>query len=898
MSEFRLPQDVVPRHYDLTIRTDLPAKQYRGFVNIRLGVEQETKKIVFNALDINVGDGSVLVDEDNILVPIGQAEDKASQRVTFYYPTALPVGKDVTLRITFFKTMNTQVEGYYLSSYEDPGKWFSMTFLAAISARKYFPCWDEPSLKATFTVSMVSASNTVNLSNTSVESEYLLDADATVDNFLFSGDETLEGWKVTQFMKTPRMSTYLVATANGNFEFTEAVYKSPISGVEKPCRVYATPRLVKETQDTANHLARCVAHYEELFSVEYPLPKLDLLVAQNHIGGMENWGLIGCDIRSSIMNEKLDLHSRKIAAYVVNHEVGHQWFGNITTMNWWTDTWLNEGFATLAGWIFSTSKMYPEWNLPSYFAEQYQTTLELDAKPSSHPIRVEIDDPALIDQIFDSMSYGKAASVLRMLSDHIGEKDFVRAVGIYLAKFAYSNAEAQDLWDTLSEVARLNVSELMDPWVSRIGFPVVEVKEGGGGLALKQSKFSDVPSGQNTSDGVWPIPLSIVLKESDGSRTVKRVIFGTKEDFIPLDISTFVKINADNIGFYRTLYEPGRLEKLSQTILTSPDALTSFERSGLVYDVMTMAKANLGSIGDGLTLISKIASQESEAVVWTAIANNLNTLRNVWFEHAEVIDLLDQFQRELLRPAFTSVGYEPSSNETPETATLRVKLLKSLVLAKDSAILDNLSKRFEHYKSTGDIKTIPTDIADIVLTAGVIRGGEAAHTFLLNMLREDTLPIARSLFVESLCGSTNTQIVDATLGFILSDDFTTSDCFYFWRGLNANISARKKLADFTLTNFDTIYHRAHGGLLGGVMLDAIVKGAFGGLASSKDYDRIKSFFHDKDTAGDYRLALSSALSAISSSIQYIEASCSAALWPKHSHTATEIYTGPDRLVGE
>ncbi|KAG8726240.1 Aminopeptidase 2 mitochondrial, partial [Ceratobasidium sp. 428] len=375
--------------------------------------------------------------------------------------------------------------GYYYSSAAHEGKPrnYTLTQFEPTAARRAYPCWDEPALKATYSITLISREDTVSLSNMPaisekpfVESEIKESEKGGVGKLVKmkmktkveGGTINKKGWKITSFEKTPPMSSYLVAFANGHFEHLESTYTSPLSGKTRPLRIYATKDIIHQAQFALDVKAKVLPIYEKVFDVEYPLPKLDTLVANDFdAGAMENWGLITGRTSVFLFDEKKsDLLAKKRVATVQSHECAHMWFGDIVTMNWWNSLWLNEGFATIAGEVIIIDKVFPEWRVHSEFITHHlERALELDAQRSSHPIEVDCPDANQINQIFDALSYSKAASMLRMLARYVGEDVFLKGVSIYLKKRLYGNSDPQDLWDGISEAAGVDVGKIMKNWV-------------------------------------------------------------------------------------------------------------------------------------------------------------------------------------------------------------------------------------------------------------------------------------------------------------------------------------------------------------------------------------------------------------------------------------------------
>jgi len=473
--KYRLPTNVRPTHYDLTIITDLLDLTFHGIVKINLDVVRETSTISLNTTELKLKKASIYSD----VLKGGQVQasnsveiDTVAERVAYTFPSVLPAGSKAELTIVYGGKLTGNMAGYYNSSwvYEGKTKHYALTQFEPTAARRAFPCWDEPLLKATFAVTLISRADTVNLSNMPSFSEEILTpasmvsaASADLVDLFPLLTTTADQWKITKFQTTPPMSSYIVAFANGHFEYLETSVVMPLKGQTLPLRIYATADNIHQAQFALDVKAKVLPLYEKVFDVPYPLPKLDTLVASDFdAGAMENWGLITGRTGVYLLDpNNPDLQAKKTVAAVQSHEVAHMWFGNITTMEWWNYLYLNEGFATLMGEVIISDRAFPEFKVNSEFITTHlQRALNLDAKLSSHPIEVECSDANRIGQTFDSLSYSKAASVLRMLSDYVGEDLFLKGVSLYLKKKLYANSVTKDLWEGITAATGLSSTPL------------------------------------------------------------------------------------------------------------------------------------------------------------------------------------------------------------------------------------------------------------------------------------------------------------------------------------------------------------------------------------------------------------------------------------------------------
>lgn len=564
--EYRLPTNVKPAHYDVTIKTDLESLTFEGFVRIRLDIKEPTNRIILNSSCLELGKASLYSDALKIgEIPIEQSLDQSSERVSYNINETLPAGSNASLKVFFKGELTGGMSGYYKSAYEKDGKtkYYALTQFEPTAARRSFPCWDEPLLKSTFAVTMISRTDTTSLSNMPATSEEVITsniksgAEEPETQALLSGLENGK-WKITKFETTPPMSSYIVAYANGHFEYLEDSVILPLSGKRLPLRIYTTAEHIHQAQFALDVKKAVLPLYEKVFDVGYPLPKLDTLVASDFdAGAMENWGLITGRTTAFLLDPKRsDLRAKKQIAATQSHEVAHMWFGNITTMEWWNYLYLNEGFATLMGEVIIADKVFPEWKVDSEFISQHlNRALSLDAKPSSHPIEVECPDANYINQIFDALSYSKAASVLRMLSNYVGEERFLKGVSIYLKNKLYANSVTKDLWEGISKATGVDVPKIMDNWITKIGFPVLTVTETSEGIHVRQDRFLDTGKGQGAdNETIWQVPLRIVTTDASG-KTVhyNDALLAEREQDFKIDTTKPFKLNANTTGVYHTL---------------------------------------------------------------------------------------------------------------------------------------------------------------------------------------------------------------------------------------------------------------------------------------------------------------------------------------------------------
>ncbi|KAH9483761.1 Aminopeptidase 2, mitochondrial [Psilocybe cubensis] len=870
--QYRLPTDVKPTHYDVTIKTDLENLTFEGLVKISLDVKAETSQIVLNATDLDLGKASLYSDAlKTEQVTSVTAIDKTQERVTYQLTDKLPAGSKAELKIAFAGKLTGAMMGYYKSSWENEGKteYYALTqFEACIhpyptAARRAFPCWDEPLLKATFSITMISRANTVSLSNMpAISEEPLQDGVNSAPELADIVASTKnEEWKITKFEKTPPMSSYIVAVANGPFKFLETSVVMPLSGKTIPLRIYTTPDLIHQAQYALDVKAAVLPLYEKIFDVEYPLPKLDTLVASDFdAGAMENWGLITGRTNAFLLDpERIDLQAKKRVASVQSHEVAHMWFGNITTMEWWNYLYLNEDGRS------DYTRVYPEWRVNSEFiTDHLSRALSLDSKLSSHPIEVECPDANHINQIFDALSYSKAASVLRMLSYYVGEEKFLKGVSIYLKKKLFANSVTHDLWDGISTSTGLNITELMENWITKIGFPVVTVTENENGITVRQDRFLETgPAEPKDNETIWNIPLSI-LSTKDGKAVIDRTpILTEREKSIPLDTTKPFKLNAGTNGVYRVLYTPERLALIAAEAAKENSVFSLEDRMGLVYDAMALARAGFSKLSSSLNLVDGLKS-EKEFLVWQGISGSLGGVKDVWWESPEITEKLDAFSRSLFVPLVKNLGYDYPKDESIDASQLRTLAVGHAYAAGDEGVTNELRGRFRLYQETGDDSKIPADLQRVIYSAAVEHGGRAEYDAMVKIYDKPKTPSEKIAAIRAMGVTQNEALLEDTFKFI-STKARDQDVIYFFASLATNYKARRALTKYLQDEYDALYKRFEGNFTLGTLISQTINF----YSTKEDYAKVEAFFQDKDKS-KYNQSLAQALDSIRARTDYRE----------------------------
>jgi aminopeptidase 2 len=814
--------------YGLTLDPNFETFKFDGHVKIELDVQQTSDFVTLNTIDIDVHSAKV-----------GEAKaqdisfDLEKQTATFKFDKQFAQGDKIVIDIDFTGTLNDNMAGFYRSSYEQDGvkKYLATTQMEPTDCRRAFPSFDEPSLKAEFDVTLISDKNLTALSNMDVKEVKELD----------------NGRKATVFNTTPLMSTYLIAFIVGDLRYVES------DKFRIPVRVYATPGLEQQGQFSADLTAKTLDFFEKTFGIEYPLPKIDnVAIADFSAGAMENWGLITYRVVDLLFDEKTsNLVTKQRVAEVVQHELAHQWFGNLVTMDWWEGLWLNEGFATWMSW-FSCNKFYPDWKVwEQYVTDSLQHALALDALRSSHPIEVPVKKADEINQIFDAISYSKGSSLLKMISRWLGEDVFIKGVSNYLKKHKYGNTQTSDLWEALSEASGKNVVEVMDVWTKKMGFPVISVTEDpeNNKIHVKQNRYLTTGDVKPEEDEVI-YPVFLGLKTSNG--TDESIVLNTREKSLSLDNGLeFYKLNADSAGIYRTSYPPERWIKLGQA--GSEGKLSVEDRAGLVADAGALANAGYQSTANLLSLVNGW-KKESSFVVWDEIITRVSAIKSAWiFEDKASQDGLTAFLHGLVAEKANRLGWGFTDADSFQDQRLKSLLFGAAASAKDVTAEKFATEAFAKYIA-GDKDAIHPNLRAAIFSVIARYGSEKEYDQVLSIYNNPVSPDEKITALRTLGRFEETKLIERTLGYLFDGTVRSQDIYIPMQGLRTHKAGIEALWTWVQTNWDEVTKRLPPALS---MLGSVITICTSGFTSEAKLSEIQRFFSNKTTKGfDQSLAQS------------------------------------------
>ncbi|CAH1158836.1 unnamed protein product [Phyllotreta striolata] len=722
------------------------------------------------------------------------------------------------------------MKGLYRSKYVNQTgeeRYAAVTQFESTDARRCFPCWDEPALKATFDINLTVPKDLVALSNMPVKTSQPLGNLVKYD-----------------FEKTPIMSTYLVAAVIGEYDYVEDKSSDGVL-----VRVY-TPKGKKEQGKFALEVAtKVLPYYKEYFNIAYPLPKIDLIaIADFSAGAMENWGLVTYRETCLLVDpQNTSAHSKQWIALVVGHELAHQWFGNLVTMEWWTHLWLNEGYASFVEFL-CVNFLFPEYDIWSQFLNDcYIKALELDSLKNSHPIEVPVGNPSEIDEIFDDISYNKGASVIRMLHHYIGDEDFRKGMHLYLTRHQYKNTFTEDLWAALEEASKKPVKDVMSTWTKQKGFPVVRVALKSQGttntLTLTQSKFTADGSKPTDEDYLWMIPISVSTSKNPSKEVVSTVLTTRTGEIVVPDISPkdWIKLNPGTIGFYRTQYSPEMLEKLVPAIRDR--SLAPLDRLGLLDDLFAMVKAGHTSTVEVLKILQAF-EDEPDYNVWCSINNILGRLGQL-LGQTEYKDSYDKYQKKLLSKVYKKLGWTQKPGETHLDTLLRGLVLGRLAWLDEDHSIGEARTRFASHISGSDV--LPADLRSACYKTVLRAGGQDEYDTLLKLYRSSDLHEEKDRISRALGAAKDQELLKKVLDFAMSDEVRSQDTVFVIASVGLSSSGREVAWQYFKDNWAVIKER-----YSGYLLTRLVKYLTENFTTEERAKEVEAFFEEHKPPGTER----------------------------------------------
>ncbi len=749
---------MVPSHYRIRLEPDLERHTFEGSVTIDLDVVEATETITLHAVDLDISDVALERSGERMAMT-SMTTDEDYQRVMFGFESLVRPGP-AQLHIRFSGELNDRLHGFYRSTFEDVDgvtQTIATTQFQATDARRAFPCFDEPAMKATFGITLVVPTDVLTVSNTPETSRTI----------------TEDGRIEISFADTMKMSSYLVAFVVGPFEVTDPV---DVDGV--PLRV-VTRRGTTHLADFALEAAAfCLRYLSDYYGIPYPSDKIDLVAIPDFAAGaMENLGCV--TFRETALLVDLDTASQGELIRVldvIGHELAHMWFGDLVTMEWWNGIWLNEAFATFME-MKATDAMKPEWKRWSTFGSTERPwAFDVDALATSRPVEFAVGSPEEANEMFDALTYGKGSAVLRMMEQFLGEAQFRSGVSAYLRRHAHGNTVTADLWSALDDASHTDVGSIMDSWILQAGHPLLDVVVDGPAIRLDQHRYLALPD--ESDQTAWKIPVQIRGAIDGRPFVVKRLVTGASETINLDGEPDWLIANAGGHGFYRTAYDQATFDGL----LDHLDELEDLERFVTVDDAWAFVQNGHRSVHEYVDLAMAFR-HESEFAIWQTITSSIADIRH----HVVPDDKLEAFAdvvRALYGPLFDHLGWEPRPEDSSLDRRLRGLALSALGLqAADPAVIERAGITSAEWLAGP--ASIDPDVAQAALFITSAQGDAATVEHLLAAKREAPTPQIEMRILQAIGLVDDEEAVDAVIEAMRDGRIRTQDVSWVYGSLLA-----------------------------------------------------------------------------------------------------------------
>lgn len=768
-----------PKNYNITFVPDLEKFVYVGREIITFDIIEKTDSVIFDSIDMEIV--SCRLSQKGIISEVDYKVGKDLLRINFKRHL---IKGEYQLIIEFAGTINSFLAGWSRSGYLAEGgkRHIATTHFEPADARRVFPCVDNPFYKATFDINLEIDKNLIAVSNMPQVSEKALGKNK----------------KLITFAQTPLMSTYLLYVGVGEFEFLETRYRNVI------IRGVTTLGKSKYTGFALESAKKFLAYFEEYFDCEYPLPKLDLIaIADFAAGAMENWGAIAFrETTLMYVPGKTSIVSQKRIAEVIAHELAHQWFGNLVTMKWWDDLWLNESFATFMAYK-AVDHFWPEWHVwTDYLTETIFEGMGLDGLRSSHPIKAHINDVAEIHELFDEIAYDKGGSILRMLEEYLSPDVFRDGLRVYIDKFQYGNAEGKDLWNTLQQASGKPVSRLMESFITQTGFPSIFVDLRGATLFVRQERFAFTDYEDREK---WFVPLVIQDNKSISPHLLEK----EEHEFVLNRTPEFVNVNYLYSGFYISTYSTDTFIMLGKYL----DKLHAVDRMGILHDLYYSVLAGKRTIVDFVDFAERFYAQEKNAAVRAYVLNKLLGCY-LFLQKERLQNVTNDFALRSLQ----LVNSEPQKGEDPDYVVLRNLSLFVLSLFHHEATMNFARVKFSAFFA--DEASLHPDLRAVIYGLAVWDNDEN-YQKVLDLYRKTTVQEERVKFLSALARTRNEELLKKTLDYSLSEEVSYANIIYIFASLSRNPYARRLSIDWLIKNWDILV--VNGGGLADMLLRRVLK---------------------------------------------------------------------------
>ena len=824
--------DINPINYKLNFEPNFQNFTFKGKETIKVNLKKNVKKIVLNSAELKINELSIITKKGEISSKFKLNPNKEELYIDFNDK----ISGEIEIKIDFEGIHNDKMSGFYRSLHKFDNKIYNMvtTQFEAVDARRAFPCFDEPKAKATFDIELLVPTGLQTISNMPIKQK-----------------KKKIGKNLFIFDTTPIMSTYLLYLGVGDFDYLE-------DNLRKTKMRVITPKGKRNQGKIALDLAKkFLNYYENYFKIPFPLPKIDFIAIPDFASGaMENWGAITFREIDLLFDEKnsskTNLHR---IAEVIAHELAHQWFGNLVTMKWWNDLWLNESFATFMA-TKAVNDIFPEWEFENNFIlDSVNSGMRLDSLKSSHPINVKVTNPSEVNEIFDEISYDKGGSILRMLEDYIGKENFRNGLNIYLNRHKYGNTETNDLWKSLTETSKKPIKEIMDTWIQQVGYPIIETNLEDLKLTLNQKRF--LLMGNSSGKESWMIPLSIRTEDKFISDIMK-----TNNYKLNIDNNTkWLKINFGQKGFYRVKYDKKNIEKLKNLIENKQ--INNIDRWGLCSDFFSLSIAGEYELKEYLNFIESFRNEKDYLVLLELGSNLYSILLKTFNENFS--DIIKQENIKFFRRVLDYVGWDPIKEEEISTIPI-LRSLSIIVLGKlgDMEVVNEARSRFDEYLK--DSNTLRPDLRNAVFSLITWYGNEKTQKMFINLYKNSELSEERIRYLSAISGFKDKKLILNSLDFSLSKYVRSQDILFGIARVESNPYAKDLIWPWMKNNWKLINMRL------GSSVSNLVKRIIGTLViidTLKEEKEIEAFFK-KNTISGTEMGIKQTLERIKIGLNFLD----------------------------
>lgn len=744
-----LSNKIIPFHYNLhfTITPDL----FEGTTEIYFKTKKKTKKVILNAEDLDIQSINLFV-SDKVFQGTFFSEKNT---VDIFFHNPLLTDEEYKLEIKYRSKYSEGMDGIYKSNYNDNTLY--STHFEPTYARKAFPCFDQPDMKARFRIKITAPPDNIVLSNSSLNKK-------DGNTYLFNDTEP--------------MSTYLVAFVVGKLESIQMTTKNN----KIPITIYADKSDIKNGRLAINVAKYALDFFENYFDIKYPFPKLDLVaIPEFAMGAMENWGLVTFRKTSLLYNPATDATASKIRVIdTVCHELAHMWFGNLVTMNWWNDLWLNEGFATWAATmaIYNLPKNIIDFDIWLNFINMtLEEGMSYDSLHSTHPVAVEVQDPDEINQIFDLISYNKGASLIRMIENFVGHESFRKSIQKYLKHFKYSNAESNDFF-TFQENSKLT-TRMANSWLNQEGFPLLSVKEENNNLIITQTRF--FAGTKNQDEKNWIIPVTIQFKDNAPQ------VHLMSQNTLTISVqSKIYKLNLSNVGFYRVLYPKDVMERTFNFFSSNKDRLN------FINDLFALAFGGYVDIAWVVKIITNV-SKDYDYESMKSIIGNLKKLYQIYYS--------DDEQATYIKDTIALILKKHMKYFEEDTNSISTKLFSGLLLNSAVFINDqNVSKRFKSfYKIFRSGRGLISPDYVYAMFVSVV---DDNLDEIIQLSKTSPISNIRLMAMKALGAVQEEENISKVLN--LYEELERQNLSYYFLGLSMNIKFKNRIIGYFINNYNKI----------------------------------------------------------------------------------------------